>query len=108
MLGFEEALRLELKRQKLNINTTWVCPTLINTGMFKGAGPKYEWLMPPLDEKWISERIVLAIRQNEPLLLTPFISGTIYLTRTLLPTYFLDKYLEFIGVYEYMDGFVGR
>ena len=77
-IGFDEALRLEIKKQKLNIFTTWVWPTFINTGMFKGAKSKYEWLMPMLDEKWVCERIVLAIRQNEPMLFAPFLAGTVY------------------------------
>ena len=78
-IGFDEALRLELKKkQKKNIYTTCICPTTINTGMFKGVKSKYEWLMPMLDEKWMWERIVLAIRQNEPMVLTPFLSGSIY------------------------------
>ena len=51
LVGYEEALRLEIKKQGFNIQTTWVWPTIINTGMFDGAGPKYDWLMPPLDEK---------------------------------------------------------
>ena len=77
-IGFDEALRLELRKQKKSIYTTCICPTFINTGMFKGAKAKFEWLMPMLDEKWMCDRIVLAIRQNEPMVFAPFLSGTIY------------------------------
>lgn len=107
-VGFDEALRLELKAQGSKIATTCVCPTFIDTGMFKGAKTKYEFLIPILQQDWVAKRIVTAIRQNEPLLFMPFISSTGYITRALLPTYFLDKYFTFLGVNESMDDFIGR
>lgn len=36
-LGMMEALRLEFKREKINIKTTTICPYFINTGMFDGV-----------------------------------------------------------------------
>ena len=107
-IGFDEALRLELKAQGSKIVTTCICPTFIDTGMFKGAKTKYEFLAPLLHQDWVAARIVTAIRQNESLVFMPFISCTVYLTRALLPTYFFDKYLTLLGVNESMDEFVGR
>ncbi|CAI2376000.1 unnamed protein product [Moneuplotes crassus] len=106
-VGFDESLRLEVKKIGANINTTCICPTFIKTDMFKGAKAN-EFLVPLLEPDWIAERIVLAIRQNESMLMTPFISNTIYLTRALLPTFFLDLYMKAIGVNESMDHFSGR
>jgi all-trans-retinol dehydrogenase (NAD+) len=107
-VGFDEALRLEITKQGYNIDTTCVCPTFIDTGMFKGASTKYEFLVPILKEDWVSERIVTAIRQREPVLLTPFMSNTGYLSRALLPTWFFDRYLAALGVNDSMDHFTGR
>mmetsp|Transcript_7793 Transcript_7793/g.8913 ORF Transcript_7793/g.8913 Transcript_7793/m.8913 type:complete len:252 (+) Transcript_7793:191-946(+) len=106
-VGFDESLRLELKKLGANVYTTCICPTFIKTEMFKGVKTK-EALVPLLEPEWISERIVTAIRQNEPLLMTPFISNTGYLTRAILPTYFLDIYFKFLGLNESMDDFIGR
>lgn len=36
-LGLMEALRIEFKREKINIKTTTICPYFINTGMFDGV-----------------------------------------------------------------------
>ncbi|CAI2375963.1 unnamed protein product [Moneuplotes crassus] len=106
-VGFDESLRLEIKKIGANINTTCICPTFIKTDMFKGAKAN-ETLVPLLEPDWVAERIVLAIRQNEPLLMTPFISNTIYFTRALLPTFFLDLYMKALGANESMDHFSGR
>lgn len=41
-VGFEEALRYELKATGFNrIHSTVVCPYFINTGMFDGINPGY-------------------------------------------------------------------
>lgn len=75
--------------------------------MFKGAKGN-ELLVPLLEPDWVAERIVLAIRQNEPMLMTPFISNTVYLTRAILPTFFYDLYMKSLGVNQAMDDFHGR
>jgi len=36
-LGIMESLRIELKRDKINIKTTSILPYFINTGMFDGV-----------------------------------------------------------------------
>ena len=106
-VGFDESLRLELKKLGANIYTTCVCPTFIKTEMFKGVKTK-EMLVPLLEPDWVAERIVTAIRQNEAILMTPFISNTVYLTRAILPSFFLDIYFKLLGMNESMDDFVGR
>jgi all-trans-retinol dehydrogenase (NAD+) len=44
--GFDEALRAELKQQRLDIRTTVVCPFFINTGMFAGVQTRFPLLIP--------------------------------------------------------------
>ena len=58
-----ECLRIEMKYLKKDIKVTTVCPYYINTGMFDGA--KADWLWPLLDQNWVTDRIVTAIRQEE-------------------------------------------
>ena len=106
-VGFDESLRLEIKKHGWNINTTCICPTFIKTDMFKGVKTN-EMIVPLLEPEWVANRIILAVRQNEPMLMTPFISNTAYITRALLPTYFLDLYFKVLGLSESMDTFVGR
>lgn len=107
-VGFNEALALELDKLGSNVQTTCVCPTFIKTDMFKGAKTKYDFLIPLLEPDWVAKRVVTAIRQNEPMLMTPFMSNTVYITRALLPQWFLIKYCKLLGVNETMDQFVGR
>ena len=49
--GFDEALRSELKKQRLNIQTTVVCPYFIKGEMFAGVKTRFSFLLPILDGK---------------------------------------------------------
>jgi len=60
-VGFDESLRMELKSLKSNIKTTCICPFYINTGMFDGVKTRFSWILPILNEKWASWRIVTGI-----------------------------------------------
>ena len=59
-LGLMESLRIELKREGLNIKTTSICPMFINTGMFQGV--KGSKIYPILDQDNVVWRIVNAVR----------------------------------------------
>ncbi|MDH3909270.1 MAG: SDR family oxidoreductase, partial [Gammaproteobacteria bacterium] len=48
-VGFDESLRVELKRQNSKIVTTVVCPFYTDTGMFEGVRTRFPWLLPILD-----------------------------------------------------------
>lgn len=58
-LGFNEALRNEMKYLKKNIRVTTICPFFINTGMFEGVQMA---LVPMLDQNHVVKRIITAIR----------------------------------------------
>lgn len=72
-VGFDEALRLELKKLNSKVKTTCICPFFINTGMFDGVRIKHGWLTPILQERYAAWRIVTAIRQEEPIVLMSYI-----------------------------------
>ena len=45
-VGFNEALRQELRRGASGVRTTVVCPYYIDTGMFKGVKTRFPFLLP--------------------------------------------------------------
>ena len=105
--GFDESLRMEFKKRKMNIRTTVICPFFINTGMFEGAKTKFPWLLPILDEKTVAKKIVKAIEQNKARLLMPGLVYTSWFLRY-LPVSVFDWIADVLGVSSSMDEFKGR
>ena len=106
-VGFNESLRFEFKRQKLNIKTTVVCPFYIHTGMFSGVKTRLPFLMPILTPEYAVKRIVNAIRKNRPRLVMPRMVMASYPMR-LLPTAVFDAIIGLLGINSTMDKFTGR
>jgi all-trans-retinol dehydrogenase (NAD+) len=106
-VGFDEALRLELRRQGLRVKTTVVCPFYVRTGMFEGARTRFPRLLPILEPEKVADRIVEAIRRDRRRLYLPRL---VYLVAPLrvLPTRWFDAVLAFLGVTASMDEFAGR
>lgn len=106
-VGYNEALRTELKRQGLNIKTTLVCPYYINTGMFEGVKTRFPLLLPILEPEYVANKIVSAIQHNRQRLVMPRFVLTSYAAR-LLPMWLFDSIMNFLGVSKSMDEFTGR
>jgi len=106
--GFDESLRMELKQLKSNVRTTCICPYYINTGMFDGVQSKYEFLLPILQESYVSKRIVNAVLQNERVVVLPALVNAIFLSRAIFPVWLFDILCNFLGINQTMDHFVGR
>jgi all-trans-retinol dehydrogenase (NAD+) len=106
-VGFDESLRLELKRLGLPIRTTIVCPFYIDTGMFKGVKTRFSWLLPILEPGYVTRRILGAIEGNRARLVMPRFLLVLPLVRLLPPGPF-DALLGFFGVNCSMDDFKGR
>lgn len=105
--GFDEALRAELKKQRLNIHTTVVCPYFIKGEMFAGVRTRFSFLLPILEAENVSERIVKAIaRKKRRLLMPPLVYATWPLR--LLPVDIFDGVATFLGINDAMDEFRGR
>jgi len=106
-VGFNEALRLELKRSAPGVKTTVVRPFYIDTGMFTGVKTRFPLLLPILREGDVTERILRAIQHDTAQVDMPWMVRTLPLMR-LLPVWAFDGLAEFFGITAAMDEFTGR
>ena len=106
-VGFDESLRMELKRLGSPVRTTVVCPFFIDTGMFEGVKTRFAWLLPILKPDYVVRRILGAIEGNRSRLIMPRFVMTVPVIRV-LPPFLFDAVLGFFGVNRSMDEFVGR
>ena len=113
-VGFDEALRGELRHTAPNLNTTVVCPGYIATGMFQGAqmtstipflNPLVRAIMPVLEPDYIAGKIITAIKRNQTVLVAPRFGYLSYLFRATTPTYILDVAFDILGVSRSMEKF---
>ena len=100
--GFDESLRLELKKLGSHIKTTCVCPFFIDTGMFNGVRTNFP-LLPLLEPNWVAERIITAMRQNENVVMLPWFASLAFSVRGMLPTWAFDHVMNFVGATSTMD-----
>jgi all-trans-retinol dehydrogenase (NAD+) len=105
--GFDEALRMELRRMKSAIKTTVVCPFFIDTGMFEGVKTRFPLLLPILRKDYAVKKTVKAVLKNKKRLIMPRFVYTVYLLR-LLPTGVMDWTANLFGISHAMDDFRGR
>ena len=106
-VGFDEALRLELRRAGSRVKTTVVCPFYISTGMFAGVKTRVPLLLPILAPEYAVNRIVEAVRRDRRRLVMPRFVYLTWLVR-ILPIGAFDALMEFFGVNKSMDEFTGR
>lgn len=106
-VGFDEALRLELRHQGKAVTTTVVCPYYVNTGMFAGVKTRFPWLLPILEPEQVAERVVQAVVKGRRRVLMPWFVYAVYPTR-LLPIPWFDGVMGFFGINRSMDEFTGR
>src|SRR5690606_38967603 len=101
-VGFSESLRAELRTLKSNVSTLTFCPYYINTGMFDGVRTRFPLILPILDQKKVVRRILRSIRNNDRMLVMPWIVKFIPAMR-LLPVETFDKLADFLGINHTMD-----
>jgi all-trans-retinol dehydrogenase (NAD+) len=106
-VGFDESLRLELRRLGHPIRTTVVCPWFIDTGMFRGVKTRWPRLLPILQPEHVARRILGAVRGNRKRLVMPRFVMAVLLVR-ILPLGLFDAVMRFFGVDRSMDEFSGR
>jgi len=106
-VGFDEALRMELRQKSPGIKTTVVCPFMIDTGMFKGARTRFPLLLPVLKEKQVAKKIVRAIQTEKKQLVMPGFVGVVPFLRA-TPVWFFDAVADILGMKKGMDEFTGR
>jgi len=61
-----------------------------------------------MDENYVCDSIVDAIRKNERLVMLPPHTVLFYILKGLLPDECLDRFVQFFGLSNAMDTFVGR
>ena len=106
-VGFDEALRLELRRLGCSVRTTVVCPFFIDTGMFHGVKTRFPRLLPILRPEYVAGRIVGAVARNRSRLIVPRFVLTVLIVRS-LPVWAFDWILGFFGINRSMDEFTGH
>lgn len=82
-VAIDESVRLELQAKGLDsfIKTTCICPYFISTGMFEGAkSASFFYILSPVE---VADRIVAAIRQEEPMVVIPWRGNIIFLLKCL-------------------------
>jgi len=106
-VGFDEAVRVEMKRIAPGVKTTVVCPYYIDTGMFDGVRTRFSFLLPILEADRVTRRIVRAIERDRPRVLMPFLVYLVPVLR-LLPVGVFDAIAGMLGINVSMDHFTGR
>ncbi|HYC56279.1 MAG TPA: SDR family oxidoreductase [Candidatus Binatia bacterium] len=106
-MGFDESLRVEMRRTSPYIRTTVVCPFYIDTGMFAGVRSRWPLFLPLLEPQAVARRIVRAIRKDHARLIMPWSVALIPLMR-MLPPSLMDPIADHLGVNSSMDEFTGR
>jgi all-trans-retinol dehydrogenase (NAD+) len=105
--GFDEALRMELRRLKSSVKTTIVCPFFINTGMFDGVKTRFPFLFPILKQEYAARRIVNAVVKDRSRLIMPVTVYSVFLGR-IFPVRVFDAFVDFLGINKAMDAFIER
>jgi len=106
-VGFDESLRLELKRKKSKVRTTVICPYYIDTGMFHGVKTRFRWLLPILKPEYVTKKIIKGIINNRQRIIMPPFVMVSYPAR-ILPTPVFDFLIDFFGINRSMDEFKGH
>jgi len=97
-VAIDESLRHELNAKGLGyIKTTCICPYFISTGMFKGA--KSAFPMYILTPQETTDRIIAAIRQEEPLVIIPYRGNIVFFVK-LLPVWPQDTISKVLGLHN--------
>lgn len=107
VFGFTEALRMEFKKEGIDIKTTIVAPYYAKTGMFEGVKTRVPWMLPLLEPDYVVARIFKAIKKDRPLVVLPPVVRSVWFFR-LLGVRVLDAMADLLGVHTSMDTFVGR
>ncbi len=106
-VGFDDSLRLEMKRLGYPIRTTLVCPFFVGTEMFSGVKSRFTFLLPVLRPEYVVERTIKAIYRRRARLVLPWFVYTTFPLR-LLPVRTFDWLVTFFGITTAMDTFQGK
>lgn len=106
VLGWSESLRMELEQEGQELHVTTVCPSYIDTGMFKGV--KAPLLFPLLQPDDVVTKIIKAVKNNDAILMMPENVNIVPFLKGVFPSRIFDKVADWLGVYSSMNSFEGR
>ena len=101
-VGFNDALRRELRRLAPAVRTTLVCTSFVRGSTYRAARSPLPHLLPVLRECDVAERIVRAILHDEARVAQPPLLGVVPALHA-LPTRAFDALAERLGVGQLMD-----
>jgi short-subunit dehydrogenase len=106
VVGYSDALRMEMKKFGCpGVRISCICPSVIDTGMFKGFTPPL--LNPLLDPATVARQIVQTVKREKDFLKIPFMVKMIPFFK-LLPASWVDRLVALTGTNRAMDHFVGH
>ena len=105
--GFAESLRAEMRKYHTGVTSLVVCPYYISTGMFQGVKTKFPLLLPILKPELVARKILDSIESGREVLIMPPFVRTLPVLR-ILPVKAFDAVMDFFGINQTMDNFVGR
>lgn len=106
-VGFAESLRAEMKKYRTGVTSLVVCPYYVSTGMFEGVRTKFPLLLPIMTPEYVARRVLDAIESGREQLIMPRFARLTPIMRVLPPAGF-DAAMNFFGINNTMDEFVGR
>jgi short-subunit dehydrogenase len=106
VLGWSESLRMEFELEGKDLHVTTVCPSYIDTGMFKGV--KAPILFPLLQPEDVVNKIIKAIKNNDHILMMPDNVNIVPVLKGIFPAKIFDVVAGWLGVYSSMNSFEGR
>lgn len=106
VVGYSDALRMEMKKYGCpGVKISCICPSVIDTGMFKGFTPPL--LNPWLKPEDVARKVVRTVKREKDYLKIPFMVKMIPLFKV-LPSSWVDRLAALTGTNRGMDHFAGR
>lgn len=106
VVGYSDTLRMEMKKFGCpGVKVSCICPSVIDTGMFKGFTPPL--LNPMLKSRDVARQVVRTVKLERDYLKIPFIVKMIPLLK-LLPPSWVDRLVALTGTDRAMDDFVDK
>lgn len=104
VVGYSDALRMEMKKFGCpGVKVSCICPSVIDTGMFKGF--TLPLLNPMLKSRDVARQVVRTVRRERVYLKIPFMVKMIPFFK-LLPASWVDRLVVLTGADRAMDHFV--
>lgn len=106
-LSFSESLRIEMEDLRTGVKVTTICPSYIDTGMFKGVTAPM--LTPILQPEDAVNRIMRGVQNDSLMVCMPWIVNLLPMFWGFLPRRAFDAIVgRFFGVYNSMNKFIGH